>query len=162
MSRQQAPTADFGKAEVSTSLDLQKSLRNWQRDTNDYLARLDLVTPTYENFTLTTGTTAGGLAAWVNRTNCDIIITEFVLDVRSATTLFGLDFGVAANATTAATDLLNNFPLAGVSLIAGTAYSTPVVCPKDYYITGSSNGGAATGTFGGEAYVTYKIRQPIV
>lgn len=158
--RQQAPTAELSP-DVGTPVDLQRSLRNYQRSITDYFARLDLTTPTVEAFGLSTGTTAGGLAAWQNRTNCDVIVTEFVLDVRNATVIFNMDFGSANDAVTASTNLMNGLLMNGAGFYVSTAATNPVLIAADKFITGSSNGGAPTGTFVGEAYVRYLIRQPI-
>lgn len=161
--RQQTPGAQFNDAAtIATPEGVQRSVRGLQRAINDQLAEIDRTTVVNEcHITVRPATTAaGGLFAWQNRTGSDLLIVGFVLDVRAASVVFNMDFGTAVNATTAATNIFNATVMGGTGVYTSTVNTLVQICPIDYFITGSSNGGAAVGTFSGECYIQYLIRQP--
>lgn len=110
--------------------------------------------------------TAGGLLAWQNPESSQIIVDRFILNITAIDTANLIaNFGVAADATTAGTNLLDGQGIKVAyspidNLVSGGAEGKSAVLVDEKggtndYITGSKESGEATGLTG-YAYIHYR------
>ena len=111
-----------------------------------------------------TATSAGGLAAILNPEGVDVLITRGVLYISSNSTgAANLVSGVAASATTAASDIIGTLAMAAaegnyynafaLGTAAVTEIGTPAIWESDEYVV--ITGSATTAGLAGTLYLEY-------
>lgn len=92
--------------------------------------------------TAATGTTAGGVASFVNPWGVDVIITDAYIDVTTAATTATntIDLGIAANGTTSNDTLFDGqVTSAGIKVPGGTNGAIPRKLTSAQYITATAS-----------------------
>lgn len=109
-----------------------------------------------------TSTSAGALFAWANPEGQSIIVTRFQIDITTKSTgAAAVDFGVAANGTTSADNLIDGYAAGGTEKVvdnladAGTNGKPNQKMTSSQFITGT--GAASTAGLVGSVYVHYVI-----
>jgi len=109
-----------------------------------------------------TGTTGGALFSWANPEGQSIIVTRFQIDITTKSTgAAAVDFGVAANGTTSADNLIDGYAAGGTEKVvdnladAGTNGKAVQKMTSSQFITGT--GAASTAGLVGSVYIHYVI-----
>lgn len=109
-----------------------------------------------------TGTTGGALFSWANPEGQSIIVTRFQIDITTKSTgAAAVDFGVAANGTTSADNLIDGYAAGGTEKVvdnladAGTNGKAVQKMTSSQFITGT--GAASTAGLVGSVFIHYVI-----
>jgi hypothetical protein len=109
-----------------------------------------------------TATTGGALFAWANPEGQSVIVTRLQIDITTKSTgAAAVDFGVAANGTTSADNLIDGYAAGGTEKVvdnmadAGTNGKVVQKMTSSQFITGT--GASSTAGLVGSVYIHYVI-----